>query len=125
MTAKPRKRSAVPSSRVGRMLRFGLLGGELTLNTAIASARQLTSGQRPDPLSAALTPRNADLLVRRLATLRGPAMKVGQMLSLQGEDLLPPSFQKTLEILRSQGYSMPDTQLRRVLGRGHSDRVRR
>lgn len=117
MTKQPRKRSAVPSSRVGRMLRFGLLGGELTLNTAIASAKQLTTGKRPDALSAALTPRNADLLVRRLATLRGPAMKVGQMLSLQGEDLLPASFQKTLEILRSQGYSMPDTQLRRVLGR--------
>jgi predicted unusual protein kinase regulating ubiquinone biosynthesis (AarF/ABC1/UbiB family) len=112
-----RKRSAVPSSRVGRLLRFGLLSGELTLNTALAGAMQLTTGKRPDLLSTVLTPRNADLLVRRLATLRGPAMKVGQMLSLQGEDILPAAFRQTLEMLRSQGFSMPDTQLKRVLGR--------
>ena len=117
MTDSRRKRSAVPSSRVGRMLRFGLLGGELTLSTALASAKQLGSGKRPDTLSSALTPRNAELLVKRLASLRGPAMKVGQMLSLQGEDILPAPFRKTLEVLRSQGFSMPDTQLRRVLGR--------
>jgi aarF domain-containing kinase len=112
-----RKRSAVPSSRIGRLLRFGLLSGELSLNSAFAGAKQLTSGKRPDVLSTMLTPRNAELLVRRLATLRGPAMKVGQMLSLQGEDILPPVFRETLEMLRSQGFSMPDSQLKGVLGR--------
>ena len=114
---KPRKRSAVPSSRVGRLLRFGMLSGELALSTALASAKQLTAGRRPDLASAVLTPGNAERLARRLASLRGPAMKVGQMLSLQGEDVLPPEFRNALGMLRSQGYAMPDTQLRRVLGR--------
>jgi predicted unusual protein kinase regulating ubiquinone biosynthesis (AarF/ABC1/UbiB family) len=80
-----RKRSAVPSSRAARLLRFGLLGGELALSAAAATARQLSKGKRPDLAAAVLTPGNAGLLARRLASLRGPAMKVGQMLSLQGD----------------------------------------
>jgi len=112
-----RKRSAVPTSRMGRMLRFGMLSGELALSTAMGAARQLSSGKRPDLAAAVLTPGNADLLARRLASLRGPAMKVGQILSLQADDLIPEEFRNALAMLRSQGYSMPDTQLRRVLGR--------
>jgi len=112
-----RKRSAVPSSRVGRIMRFGMLTGELALSTAIGAARQLGSGERPDLAKAVLTPGNADLLARRLASLRGPAMKVGQILSLQADDLIPEEFRNALAMLRSQGYSMPDSQLRRVLGR--------
>jgi predicted unusual protein kinase regulating ubiquinone biosynthesis (AarF/ABC1/UbiB family) len=117
VTTAPRKRSAVPASRFSRVLRFGLLSGELALATAVGTAKQLSSGKRPDLAAALLTPGTADLLARRLATLRGPAMKLGQILSLHGEDLLPESFQAALSMLRSQGYSMPDTQLRRVLGR--------
>ena len=116
-TSTTRKRSAVPASRVGRLLRFGMLSGELALSAAIGAARQFTSGQRPDLAAAVLTPGNADLLARRLATLRGPAMKVGQMLSLQADEFIPEEFRNALAMLRSQGYSMPDTQLRRVLGR--------
>jgi predicted unusual protein kinase regulating ubiquinone biosynthesis (AarF/ABC1/UbiB family) len=117
MTPPSRKRSAVPASRLSRVLRFGLLSGELALATALGTAKQLSSGRRPDLAAALLTPGTADLLARRLATLRGPAMKLGQILSLHGDDLLPESFQAALSMLRSQGYSMPDTQLKRVLGR--------
>jgi len=111
------------------MLRFGMLSGELALSAALGAARQLTAGQRPDLAAAVLTPGNAGLLARRLATLRGPAMKVGQMLSLQADEVVPEEFRNALEMLRSQGYSMPDTQLRRVLGReygkGWQDRFAR
>ena len=116
-TKVTRKRSAVPASRVGRLLRFGMLSGELALSAAVASAKQLSSGKRPDLLSTVLTPGNAETLARRLASLRGPAMKVGQMLSLQGDEIIPPEFRNALGMLRSQGYAMPDAQLRRVLGR--------
>jgi len=117
MSSTIRKRSAVPASRLSRVLRFGLLSGELALATAVGTAKQLGAGRRPDLAAAILTPGTADLLARRLATLRGPAMKLGQILSLHSEELLPESFQTALSMLRSQGYSMPDTQLRRVLGR--------
>jgi len=112
-----RRRSAVPSSRASRLLRFGLMSGELALSAAAATARQLSKGKRPDLSAAVLTPGNASMLARRLATLRGPAMKVGQMLSLQSEEIIPAEFRNALSMLRSQGYAMPDSQLRRVLGR--------
>ncbi len=117
MSPAARKQSAVPASRLSRVLRFGLLSGELALATAVGAAKQLGAGRRPDLAAAILTPGTADLLARRLAVLRGPAMKLGQILSLHGEEILPESFQSALSMLRSQGYSMPDTQLRRVLGR--------
>jgi predicted unusual protein kinase regulating ubiquinone biosynthesis (AarF/ABC1/UbiB family) len=99
------------------MLRFGLLTGELALSAAVGTARQLTSGRRVDVAAAVLTPGNANLLARRLAELRGPAMRVGQLLSLPGDELMPDEFRRALEMLRSQGYAMPDSQLRRLLGR--------
>lgn len=44
-------------------------------------------------------------------------MKLGQMMSLQGADLLPPEFAQALAVLRAQAAPMPLPQLRRVLGR--------
>ena len=44
-------------------------------------------------------------------------MKIGQLVSLQGEDVLPPEFAEALAVLRAQATPMPLPQLRRVLGR--------
>ena len=112
-----RKTGAVPTSRLGRALRFGMLTGELALSAAVGTARQLSAGQPVDLAAALLTPGNAETLARRLATLRGPAMKLGQLISLSGEELVPEEFRRALDVLRAQGYSMTDSQLRRVLGR--------
>jgi predicted unusual protein kinase regulating ubiquinone biosynthesis (AarF/ABC1/UbiB family) len=99
------------------MLRFGMLSGELALAAALGTARQVSAGRKPDLAAALLTPGNADLLARRLASLRGPAMKLGQILSLQSDDVLPEAFRNALTMLHAQGYAMPDSQLKRVLGR--------
>jgi len=112
-----RKSGAVPTSRLARALRFGMLTGELALSAAVGTARQLSTGRPVDLAASLLTPGNAEMLARRLAVLRGPAMKLGQLISLSGEELVPEEFRRALDVLRSQGYSMPDSQLRRVLGR--------
>jgi predicted unusual protein kinase regulating ubiquinone biosynthesis (AarF/ABC1/UbiB family) len=118
MSSPPkRKRSTVPTSRLGRMMRLGLLTGEIALSAAVGTAKQWSSGKPVDLAAAVLTPGNAELLARRLAALRGPAMKFGQLLSLPGDELVPDEFRRALEMLRAQGYSMPDGQLRRLLGR--------
>lgn len=44
-------------------------------------------------------------------------MKLGQLVSMQGEDLLPAEFAQALSALRSQAAPMPQQQLHRVLGR--------
>jgi len=96
-------------------MRLGMMAGEVALDGALSSMRQLASGRLPRA-DILLSARNAQTLARRLATLRGAAMKLGQMLSLQ-EDLLPAEFRDALVILRSEAYAMPTAQLHRVLGR--------
>jgi len=44
-------------------------------------------------------------------------MKLGQLVSLQGEDVLPPEFAQALAVLRAQASPMPRQQLHGVLGR--------
>jgi predicted unusual protein kinase regulating ubiquinone biosynthesis (AarF/ABC1/UbiB family) len=46
-------------------------------------------------------------------------MKLGQLISLESEGLLPPELAQALESLRSQAAPMPLAQLRRVLGRAY------
>jgi len=69
--------------------------------------------------SALLAPAQARRLVRRLSKMRGAAMKLGQLLSLESEDILPPEFTEALAALRSQADRMPDAQVRRVLGQAY------
>jgi predicted unusual protein kinase regulating ubiquinone biosynthesis (AarF/ABC1/UbiB family) len=59
---------------------------------------------------------NAQRLAKRLSSLRGAAMKLGQLLSLEGDDYLPPEITGALARLRADAHAMPDAQLRRVLG---------
>jgi predicted unusual protein kinase regulating ubiquinone biosynthesis (AarF/ABC1/UbiB family) len=106
----------VPQSRLGRLARLGMAAGELAAGAAAEGLRRLAQG-RPVDARTLLSAANAQKFAARLARLRGAAMKVGQIVSLQGEDILPPDFAKALEVLRSQAAPMPLQQLRRVLGR--------
>lgn len=49
--------------------------------------------------------------------MRGAALKVGQMLSIQDESLLPPQLQKVLERVRDSADVMPRRQLERALNK--------
>lgn len=120
MTRMPKPKpaaSSVPQSRLGRLASLGVAAGELALGAAAAGFKRLSRGQAPEFGAALLSGGNAERLAVRLGRLRGAAMKIGQLLSLQGEDLLPPEFARALAVLRSQAAPMPAQQLRRVLGR--------
>ncbi len=109
----------VPQSRLGRLASVARAAGEFALGGAAEGVRRLVAGKSADrgAASAFLSAGNARRLAARLARLRGGAMKLGQMLSLQGADLLPPEFAQALALLRAQAAPMPPAQLRRVLGR--------
>ena len=47
--------------------------------------------------------------------MRGAAMKVGQLLSLEGEDFLPREVAQAFAMLRADADAMPDAQLEQVL----------
>jgi predicted unusual protein kinase regulating ubiquinone biosynthesis (AarF/ABC1/UbiB family) len=100
---RTKRRSRVPSGRLERLARLGLLAGEL-------AAGGLLRG-------SLLTAEGAERLARRLSKLRGAAMKLGQLLSFESADILPPEFAEALAVLRADADTMSESQLRRVLGR--------
>jgi predicted unusual protein kinase regulating ubiquinone biosynthesis (AarF/ABC1/UbiB family) len=119
MTQKRGKRSRVPAGRVERLFRFGLMAGELAAGGLYEGARRVVGvgAEAAGEMSALLAPAQARRLARRLSQMRGAAMKLGQLLSLESEDILPPEFAEALAGLRAQADRMPDSQVRRVLGR--------
>jgi predicted unusual protein kinase regulating ubiquinone biosynthesis (AarF/ABC1/UbiB family) len=111
------RKSTVPVSRFARLLRLGLIAGEAAVGAAVEGARRF-AGRPAQPGGAALLNlRSARKLAERLAKMRGAAMKLGQLLSMESPDLLPPELTQALSILRGGAYAMPTSQLRQVLGR--------
>ncbi len=109
----------VPQTRIGRLANVALAAGELALAGLGEGVRHLLTDGNVGALGtgAWVSADNARRLAARLARLRGGAMKLGQMMSMQGPDLLPPEFAQALAILRAQAAPMPPAQLHRVLGR--------
>ncbi len=117
LTQKPRRRSRVPTGRLERIARIGWMAGEFALGGVAEGARRIVGRRDSSAASVFLTGTNARRLARRLSRMRGAAMKLGQLLSLEGDDLLPPEFAEALSILRSAADMMPASQVRRALGR--------
>ena len=113
-TTDPRARP-VPTGRANRAARMGGLTAGLLGSAAAEGARQLLRGQRPSPRDMFLTPSNAQRLTQQLSQMRGAAMKMGQLLSLEAGDLLTPELAAVLRPLQAQAHFMPPAQLKKVL----------
>jgi ABC1 atypical kinase-like domain len=107
----------IPQTRLGRIALIGFAAGEFAVGAATEGLKRFARGEAGGLGRALLSASNARRLAARLARLRGAAMKLGQLVSLQGEDVLPPEFAEALAILRAQATPMPRQQLRRMLGR--------
>lgn len=108
----------MPSGRLSRLARMGGLAAGLAGNMALQGGRQLASGQRPNPRDLIMTRANAARLRGELAKMRGAAMKMGQMLSMEASDLMPPEFADILASLRQDAHFMPPPQLKGQLRAG-------
>jgi len=116
MSDDPDKRHrAVPSGRLARLGTFGRLAGGVAGGMLAEGARRLAAGERPRLGDLVVTPANAARVADRLSHLRGAAMKLGQMISMDAGDLLPPELATILGRLRDQAYRMPPEQLNRLL----------
>jgi len=107
----------VPTGRLARLGGFGRLAGGVAGGMLAEGARRLAQGGRPRMGDLVLTPANAARVADRLSHLRGAAMKLGQMISMDAGDVLPPELSAILARLRNQGYRMPPQQLDQVLAR--------
>lgn len=113
----PPRTAAVPEGRTRRLLHFGRAMGEMAAGAAAEGVARLARGERPDLAQLMLTPGNARRLAERLSQMRGAVMKVGQLLSMDGNGVLPPHFAELLGRLRDQAHTMPAAQLAEVLER--------
>ena len=105
----------VPTSRVSRFAKVGGLAADIAGNMALNGVRRLVQGQRPDWNGLLLSPANAHKLADQLAQMRGAAMKIGQLMSMDSGTMLPPEFAQILARLRSEAQPMPPPQLKKVL----------
>ena len=114
---RPRRpTSRVPSGRGERIARLGGMVAGMAGEAALEALRR-AAGRAESDGSLVWTEANARRLTETLSDMRGAAMKLGQMLSLHGDDILPPEFSEVLAGLRSQAHFMPRSQVREVLAR--------
>lgn len=111
------KGRAVPSGRISRLGSFGRLAGGVAGGMMAEGARRLASGERPRMKDMLLTPGNVSRVADQLAHLRGAAMKLGQMISMDAGDMLPPELASIMGRLRENAYRMPPSQLQTVLAK--------
>lgn len=107
----------MPVGRASRAARLGGAGLSIAGNMAVGGAREILSGRRPELRGLMLTPSNINRLTTELARMRGAAMKVGQLVSMDAGDVLPPELAQIISRLRADADFMPPKQLRDVLDR--------
>lgn len=107
--------TAVPKHRGTRLWRLGRLAGGMAGGMLSEGMRQWSSGKRPSGRELFLTPGNAQRMADQLSQMRGAAMKMGQLLSMEAGEILPKEFVEVLDRLREDAHYMPHRQLIRVL----------
>ncbi|KVI07693.1 Protein kinase-like domain-containing protein [Cynara cardunculus var. scolymus] len=106
--------------RERKFLRFAGLGAGLAWGTIQESAKRIVYGTtdsqgKQSALSPYLSEKNAERLALALCRMRGAALKLGQMLSIQDESLVPAPILAALDIVRQGADVMPKSQLNEVL----------
>jgi predicted unusual protein kinase regulating ubiquinone biosynthesis (AarF/ABC1/UbiB family) len=117
MTDTPRsqRHRSVPSSRLARFGAMGGLATGLAGDMAMGAGRALARGERPRLDTLLLTPASMERIADRLSQMRGAAMKLGQLMSMETGDMLPPELAAILARLRDAAHMMPPKQLKSVL----------
>ena len=105
----------VPDNQYARTFGIGKLAVRVGTKMAKDAILELARGKRPDASSLFLSKGNFEEITSTLATMRGAAMKLGQIASMDSGDLLPSDLSHVLSRLRAQGHAMPPQQLRRIL----------
>lgn len=109
------KSVSVPHTRLSRFGHIGVMAGGIASNMIAQGIIKLGKGQQPSLRDLMLTPKNINRLTNQLAKLRGAAMKIGQLISMDTGDFLPPDLSLIMARLRENADSMPPKQLKKVL----------
>ncbi|KAJ5260016.1 hypothetical protein N7505_009397 [Penicillium chrysogenum] len=105
--------SRVPSSRLGRLWQYGGLATSMAFGAVGESLRRATGSQ--DNGSIMFSAGNMERMVAKLSKMRGAALKLGQMLSIQDSNMLPEPIQQVLQRVQDRADYMPAWQRDKVL----------
>ena len=112
---KEKKFVAVPKSQVTRFLRLGGMSAGIAGKMLISASSGILTGKKTNFQDLLLTTKNMRNIVDQLSQLRGAALKLGQLLSLESGDFIPGPITKILADVRNDAYRMPPAQLKEVL----------
>ncbi|XP_041035026.1 atypical kinase COQ8B, mitochondrial [Carcharodon carcharias] len=120
--SKQARERKVPSSRISRLANFGGLAVSLGLGALAEVAKKSVSGNQTSRENKGLldsnpflSEANAERIVDTLCKVRGAALKIGQMLSIQDSSFINPQLQKIFERVRQSADFMPAWQTVKVL----------
>uniref|UniRef100_A0AAF5DFR6 ABC1 domain-containing protein n=1 Tax=Strongyloides stercoralis TaxID=6248 RepID=A0AAF5DFR6_STRER len=111
----------VPSTRIGRLVNFGYLGVGLASGAVAELTRRglginkALSDNIEDGGNVFLTSGNAERIVQTLCRVRGAALKLGQMLSLQDEEVVSKPLLDIFQRVRDKADFMPVKQVNKVM----------
>nr|XP_056709092.1 atypical kinase COQ8A, mitochondrial isoform X2 [Euleptes europaea] len=121
MLSERARERKVPVTRIGRLANFGGLAVGLGIGAlAEVAKKSLRSEERNGKKaitdsSPFLSEANAERIVRTLCKVRGAALKLGQMLSIQDDAFINPHLQKIFERVRQSADFMPLKQMMKTL----------
>jgi len=106
---------AVPATRVSRMINYGTLVAGLGIGAINQTVKKQLGLVEDKNGSALMSEDNIERIVDTLCKVRGAALKLGQMLSIQDDSFMPEQLQKAFDRVRSNADFMPQWQLEKVL----------
>ncbi|XP_076873383.1 atypical kinase COQ8A, mitochondrial isoform X2 [Brachyhypopomus gauderio] len=122
MLSERARERKVPVTRLGRLANFGGLAVGLGIGALAEVAKKSLrseekNGDKRAVLSSSpfLSEANAERIVRTLCKVRGAALKLGQMLSIQDDAFINPQLAKIFERVRQSADFMPIKQMTKVL----------
>ncbi|KAF4092266.1 hypothetical protein AMELA_G00018990 [Ameiurus melas] len=122
MLSERAREQKVPVTRLGRLANFGGLAVGLGIGALAEVAKKSLrpeekNGDKKSVLDSSpfLSEANAERIVRTLCKVRGAALKLGQMLSIQDDAFINPHLSKIFERVRQSADFMPIKQMMKAL----------
>lgn len=110
------KQREVPSSRIGRFMQFSSLFAGVGVGTVYEYARgTLGWSETADMKSSVMSEQNVERIVDKLCHLRGAALKLGQIVSMQDPKVVSPQLIDLFERVRKYADYMPQWQVEKIL----------
>ena len=102
----------MPSSRISRVVTFGNLAVGLGAGALSEWRKRTFNNEQTHYISNSVfvNEENSQRIVDTLCKVRGAALKLGQMLSIQDETILSPALAKIFERVRQSADYMPFSQ---------------